>query len=124
MDKRMPKDIEDALRQRMDIVYKMYLQSLCRGYIVPCKSGVTNIYKSLTYRDYKLKDTFWGTTAIFYCDGSLVAIIAENGVIYSFVNKHIYCPEISCMITQHLTDFIKEFDMHTQPHLIYPKTDK
>lgn len=120
MDKRMPKDIEDALRERMNIVYKMYLQSLCRGYIVPCKSGVTNTYKSLTYRDYKLKDTFWGTTAIFY-NGSLIAIVSENGVIYDYVNSFHYSLETLTFIKKHLAELIKALDMQTYPYYLWPE---
>lgn len=119
MDKSMSKDTEDSMQKRVRMVYNMYVQALRCGKLVPCILGVTHTYKSLKWRDYKLKDTFWSTTAIFYA-GSLIAIIAENGVIYSFVNMQWFSPETKCIIKAHLEDLLKELNMHTQPHLIYP----
>lgn len=119
MDKRMSDIDKTNLQNRMKMVYKMYSTALFRGSLVPIHPHNGLTYKSLAVREYKLQDTFWGSTAIFY-NGSLIAIVSENGVIYDYVNSFHYSLETLTIIKKHLAELIKALDMQTYPYYLWP----
>lgn len=116
MDNFMVKHKEYLLRTRMNEVHDLYRQAIFRGDLV---LEVQSRYKSLSVRSYRLRGTFWKSTAILF-DGSLIAIIAENDTIYDYVNMYHYSEETLTTIHDELCCFIKAIDKQDAPVFIYP----
>lgn len=116
MDIFMVKHKEYLLRTRMNEIHDLYRQAIFRGDLV---LEAQSRYKSLSVRSYRLRATFWQSTAIFF-DSSLIAIIAENDAIYDYVNTFHYSEETLTTIHNELCDFIKAIDKQSSPIYIYP----
>lgn len=96
-------DGNQKLAERMETIAGMYEMSIFYGKL---ESEHTWECGCLIVTPYKLRGTHYNSTGIFFAE-YLVAIVAENDVMYEFVNMLDECDEIKAEIYSDLNDFIR-----------------
>ena len=111
-------DGNQKLAERMETIAGMYEMSIFYGKLEPEHTWECGC---LIATPYKLRGTHYKSTGVFFAE-YLVAIVAENNVLYEFVNMLDECEEIKAEIISDLNHFIR---MGYMPKEIirYPKID-
>ena len=111
----------NKLSEHMDAIAGMYEMSIFYGKLEPEHTWECGC---LIATPYKLRGTHYKSTGIFFAE-YLVAIVAENGVMYEYVNSLLECDEIKAKIRADLDEFIRTgSDIHPGAIIRYPKIDE
>lgn len=103
MNNEMTEFSAKMLAKRMETIADMYTMSIFYGklkFIQHWECGCLNVVHC------KLEGTYYASTAIFFAE-DLIAIVAENGVMFEFVDMYDECDENKQQIILDLHEFIK-----------------
>ena len=121
MDKEMSNWAAKKLAEHMDAIAGMYEMAIYYGKLVAEHNWECGC---LIATPYKLRGTHYKSTGVFFAE-YLVAIVAENGAMYEYVNSLQECDEIKAEIRADLDDFIRTgYGIHTGAIIRYPKIDE
>ena len=96
-------DGTQKLAERMDTIAGMYEMAIFYNKLKPEHSWHCGC---LIVTPYKLDGTYYKSTGIFFAE-HLVAIVAENDVMYEYVHELDECDEIKEQIYNDLNEFIR-----------------
>lgn len=121
MGKEMANYSAKKLADHMETIANMYEMSIFYGKLEPEHTWECGC---LIATPYKLRGSYYKSTGVFFAE-YLVAIVAENGVMYEYVNMLDECDEIKAEISADLDDFIRTgYDIHPGAIIRYPKIDE